>query len=179
MQFYNFTGVGAYASSGNGYLSYVSSATSNTNELVSQTITSSPNDFKNSTGHWRVKITGVKSTSTQFLMKVDWIDYTTTYSTSGNTIPYNAWQWYTIRATTASGDPIPYAYVSVYANGTSVAFRNATDKTTIVNPAWVGLNANGEFQLEIRSTSGSAEIFILYASVGSVLGEKIITREAP
>jgi len=178
IQLYNFT-LGAYASNGNGYLSYVSSTTPNTNELMPQTITSSPNDFKNSTGHWRVKIKGVKSTSTQFLFKVDWVNFETTYSTTGSTVPYNGWQWYTIRATTASGGPIPYGYVSIYANGTSVAFRNATDKASIENPAWMRLDARGEFQLEIKSTSGSPETFVLYAVVGSVVGEKTITQEAP
>jgi hypothetical protein len=178
IQFYNFT-LSSYATSGNGYLSYVSSATPNTNELRSQTITSSPNDFKNSTGHWRVKIKGVKSTSTQFLMKADWIDLETTYSTTGSTIPYNVWQWYTIKATSASGDPIPYAYVSIYANGTSMAFRNVTDRASLANPAWVRMDANGEFQLEIRSASGSSETFIVYAVVGSTLGQKTVTQEAP
>jgi hypothetical protein len=178
IQFFNFT-LGDFAPGGNGYTSYISSSTPNIDELKSQSIDSNPNDFKNSTGHWQVKIKGVKATSTQFLMKIDWINFETTYLSAGDSIPYNAWQWYKIRATTASGDPIPYAYVSIYANGTSVAFRNATDKTSILNPAWVRLNANGEFQLEIRSTSGSAETFILYAVVGTTMDQKIVTQEAP
>jgi hypothetical protein len=177
IQFFNFTS-GDFASSGNGYTSYISSATPNIGELKLQSIDSNPNDFKNSTGQWRVKIKGVKATSTQFLMKIDWIDFETTYSTTGSTVPYNVWQWYTIRATTASSGPIPYGYVSIYANGTSVAFRNATDKASIANPAWVRLDAHGEFQLEIKSTSGSPETFVLYVVVGSVVGEKTITQEA-
>jgi hypothetical protein len=178
IQFYNFA-LGNYSTSGNGYLGYVSSATPNTNELKSQTEISSPNDFKNATGHWRVKIKGVRSTSTQFLFKVDWVDFETTYSTTGSTVPYNVWQWYTTKATDASGGPIPYTYVSIYANGTSILLRNATDKTSIANPAWVRLNGNGEFQLEIKSASGSSETFVLYAVVGSVVGQKTITQEAP
>ena len=94
-------------------------------------------------------------------------------------ISYNAWQWYTIKATTANDDPIPYAYVSIYANGTSAAFRNVTDKTSIANPAWVRLDATGTFQLEIKSTSGTAETFVLYAVVGSVVGKETILQEAP
>jgi hypothetical protein len=178
IQFFNFT-LGDFASSGNGYTRYISSAASNIDELKSQDIDLSPNDFKNSTGYWRVKIKGVKATSTQFVMKIDWIDFEITYSSAGGSIPYNAWQWYTIRATAASGDPIPYAYVSIYANGTSVAFRNTTDETFIPNPAWVRLDANGEIQLEMRSTSGSTETFNLYAVVGSIVGQKTLTQEAP
>jgi hypothetical protein len=181
IQLYNFT-LGAYASSGNGYLSYVSSATPNTNELQSKTENSSPSDFKDSTGHWRVKITGVKSTSTEFLMKIDWINLYTAYSTTGETIPYDAWQLYSIKATTASGGPIPYAYVSIYANGTSIAFRNATDKTDVwYNPTSSGLrlDSSGTIQLEIKSASGSAETFILYAVVGSEVGQKTVIQENP
>ena len=178
IQFYNYT-LGNYAPSGNGYINYVSDATPNTDELKSKTITSNPTDFKNSTGHWRVKIKGVKSTSTQFQMKIDWIEFKPTYSSSGNSIPYNTWQWYTIKAATANGDPIPYTYISIYANGTSVAFRNATDKESVSNPGWVRLNADGEYQLEIKSTHTSAETFVLYAVAGSVVGQKTITQEAP
>ena len=144
-----------------------------------QTITINPTQFKDGAGSWRVKIRGVKSTSTQFLMKVDWIDLQTKYPTTGGTIPYNAWQWYSLRATTASGNPIPYAYVSIYANGTSVAFRNATDQSSIVNPAWVRLDATGTYQLEVKSASESVETLVLYAVVGSVVGQEIIVQEAP
>lgn len=178
IQFYNFT-FGNYSTSGNGYLGYVSSATPNTNELKSQAEISSPDDFKNATGHWRVRVKGVKSTSTQFLFKVDWVDFETTYSTTGSTVPYNVWQWYTIRATSASGGPIPYAYVSIYANGTLVRFRNVTDKVDIGNPAWVRLDAGGQFMLEVKSASGSGETFVLYAVVGSTVGQKTVTQEAP
>jgi hypothetical protein len=177
IRFYNFT-LDDYVSSGTGYVSYVSNAIPNTNELWSQTELSNPNDFKNSTGHWRVKIKGVKSKSTQFLMKVDWIDLQIAYSTTGDTIPHSTWQLYSLKATTASGDSIPYAYVSIYANGTLVYFRNATE-VDIGNPAWVRLDAGGQFMLEVKSASGSAEAFVLYAVVGSIVGQKTVTQEAP
>jgi hypothetical protein len=178
IQFYNFT-LGDYATSGNGYSNYISDAIPDRYELKTQTIITNPIDFRNSTtGQWKVKIKGVKSTSTQFLMKVDWVDFETTYSTPGSTVPYNVWQWYTIRATSASGGPIPYAYVSIYANGTLVYFRNVTDKVDIGNPAWVRLDAGGQFMLEVRSANGSGETFVLYAVVGSTVGEKTVTQEA-
>jgi hypothetical protein len=84
-----------------------------------------------------------------------------------------------MRATTATGDQIPYAYVSIYANGTSVTFRNATDGTSVPNPGWVRLDANGEFQLELTSTNGTSQTFVLYAVVGSVVVQKAIMQEAP
>ena len=179
IQFYNFT-LGDYATSGNGYINYTSDAIPDRYELKTQTIITNPIDFRNSTtGQWKVKIKGVKSTSTRFLMKVDWIDFETSYLSSGNTMPYNVWQWYTIRATSASGGPIPYAYVSIYANGTLVRFRNVTDKVDIGNPAWVRLDAGGQFVLEVKSAHGSGETFVLYAVVGSTVGQETVTQEAP
>jgi hypothetical protein len=174
-QLYNYA-AGAYSASGDGYKTDIL-GTSNVNET--QTITINPTQFNDTNGNWKLKIRGVKSTNTSFLMNVDWIELQATYSATGDTISCGVWQWYSLKATSASGGPIPYAYVSIYANGTSVVFRNATDKTSVSNPAWVRLNAVGEFQLELISTSGSSETFVLYASVGSVLGEKTITQEAP
>jgi len=181
IQFYNYT-LGDYASSGNGYINYLSSSIPNADELESQTITLNPTDFRNESstdGEWKFKITGVKSTSTQFLMKIDWVELKVTYSSSGDSISYGAWQWYTITASATDGDPIPYAYISIYANGTNVSFRNATSKEMRGNPDWVRLNANGEYYIEIRSASESEETFTLYAVAGSVVAKKTISQEAP
>jgi hypothetical protein len=183
IQLYDYTlgPLGGYPLSGDGYLSYVSNSTSNTDELKNEQITSGSTRFRNSTSpyYWKVKIKGAKPTSTPFLMKIDWIDLQTTYSTTNGIILYNAWQLYSIKATTTSGGPIPYAYVSIYANGTLVYFRNVTDKVDIGNPAWVRLDAGGQLMLEVKSASGSGETFVLYAVVGSIVGQKTVTQEAP
>jgi len=176
LQLYNYT-LDDYPTSGDGYISYTSDATPNIDETKTQTITTKASDFRNSTGHWRIKIKGVKSTNTQFQMKIDWIDFQTTYSSTDSSIPYNAWQWYAIKATAANGDPIPCTYISIYANGTNVAFRDAVNKSSVTNPGWVRLNANGEYYLEIKSTHTSPETFVLYVVVGSVVGQKTITQE--
>jgi hypothetical protein len=180
IQLYDHT-LGGYPLSGDGYLSYVSNSTSNTDELKNGQITSGSTRFRNSTlpYFWKVKIKGAKLTGTPFLMRIDWIDLQTTYSSTGDTIACNAWQLYSIEATTTGGGPIPYAYVSIYANGTLVRFRNATDKVDIGNPAWVRLDAGGQFMLEIKSANGSGETFVLYAVVGSTVGQKTVTQEAP
>jgi hypothetical protein len=176
-QLYNYT-LGSYPSSGNGYIFYVSSSTPNTDELGSQTITLGATQFRNSTGYWKVKIKGVKSTSSQFQMKINWMELQDSYAPTGDTIPYKAWQWYTIQATGASGNPIPFTFASLYANGTTVAFQNATDGTSVSNPAWVRLDANGTFQLQIKSTSSSGETFVLYAAVGNIVRQRTITQVA-
>ncbi len=178
IQFYNFT-LGGYSAAGEGYVSYVSSSVPNTDETQAKTVSVNPSQFRNSTGYWRVKIKGVKSIAVAFQMKVDWIDSRVVYLSDGSSVPYNEWQWYTIKATTANGDPVPYGYISIYANGTSVAFRNALDKTSEANPGWIRLNAAGECYLELKSSNGSAQFFIFYAVIGSVVGQKTITQESP
>jgi hypothetical protein len=177
IQLYNFT-LGNYASSGSGYLSYVSSATPNFNQLQFKSETLSANDFKNATtGYWKIKVTGVKSTGVQFLMKIDWIDIQTAYSTNGSTIPYNTWQYYSIIATTTNGNPIPYAYVAIYSNGNNTTFQNAIDGTNMTNPVWVYLDVSGTYLLKVNSASATSETFVIYAVVGSVVGQKTVTQE--
>jgi hypothetical protein len=178
IQFYN-NSLGGYMGGRNGYFSYISDITPNTDELKSQTITSNLDDFKNTTGYWKVKITGVKSTSTQFQMKIDWIILNASYSSTGQSIPYSAWHWFTITARTASSNPIPYAFASIYGNGTSLTLQNASDGQTLSNPCWVRLDSSGKFHLNLKSTSLSSESFTLYVVVGSTMASKHVTQEVP
>jgi hypothetical protein len=74
IQLYNYT-ASAYSTSGSGYTSYTSSGTAHTDETKNQTITTNPTHFRNSTGYWKIKIEGVKSTTTQFDFKSDWVEF--------------------------------------------------------------------------------------------------------
>jgi hypothetical protein len=75
LQLYNYN-LGRYAQSGeDGYITYTSSGTANTDETYTQTITTNPGNFRDSTGNWKIKVSGVKTTTTQFDLKVDWVDY--------------------------------------------------------------------------------------------------------
>jgi hypothetical protein len=78
IQLYNYNSA-SYSSSGDGYVSYTSSATPNTDETRTQTITANPQNFRDAGGNWKIKIKGVKTTSTQFDFKADWIEYKTAY----------------------------------------------------------------------------------------------------
>jgi hypothetical protein len=69
--------LGGYPASGNGYMSYTSSATASTDETKSQTITVNPTHFRNA-GYWKMKIKGVKGTSVSFDSKVDWVKFKST-----------------------------------------------------------------------------------------------------
>jgi hypothetical protein len=72
IQLYNFS-LGDYSPYGSGYLSYNSSFTAQKDDTKSQTILHNPNHFRNSTGHWKMRIKGVKLTKMQFDMKIDWL----------------------------------------------------------------------------------------------------------
>jgi hypothetical protein len=78
VQVYNYT-LGGYPTSGNGYASYVSSSTANIDETTAQTITINPNSFRDGSGNWKIKVTGVKATTAQFDFKTDWIEFKSTY----------------------------------------------------------------------------------------------------
>jgi hypothetical protein len=74
LQLYNYT-LGGYQISESGYAAYTSASTPNTDESKSQTIDVNPVHFRNSTGYWKMKITGVKTTDTQFDYKADLIEF--------------------------------------------------------------------------------------------------------
>lgn len=78
IQVYNYT-LGGYPSSGNGYDTYTSSSTPNTDETRTQTITTNPANLRDSSGNWKIKIKGVKTTTSQFDFNADWIEYKPTY----------------------------------------------------------------------------------------------------
>jgi hypothetical protein len=78
IQVYNYT-LDGYPTSGNGYDSYISSSTANTDETRTQTITTNPQHFRNATGNWKIKVKGVKTTTAQFDFKADWVEFKPTY----------------------------------------------------------------------------------------------------
>lgn len=73
LQLFNYT-ANQYPTSGDGYISYTSSATPNTDETKNQTITTNPENFRDSSGNWKIKVKCTK-TSTQFDFKADLIKF--------------------------------------------------------------------------------------------------------
>jgi len=88
LQLYNYT-LGDYPTSGNGYISYFSSATPNTDETESQTITENPTHFRDATGYWKMKVKGVKATNTSFDFKADWVELSPTIEYTGYRLDSN------------------------------------------------------------------------------------------
>jgi hypothetical protein len=77
LQLYNYNS-GSYPASGDGYISYMSSAIPNTDETKTQSLTTNPANFRDSSGNWKIKVKGVKTTTTQFDFKADWIEFKST-----------------------------------------------------------------------------------------------------
>lgn len=69
-QLYNYTSA-QYVTSGNGYLSYISSATAGTDQVYNQSIQSNWQDLRDASGNMRLRITGIKSASTEFNGHID------------------------------------------------------------------------------------------------------------
>ena len=74
LQLYNYE-ADTYPTSGDGYINYISSSTPNVDETVSQNITSSPEAFRDLDGSWKLRITGVKESSTPFQLRLDLVEY--------------------------------------------------------------------------------------------------------
>jgi hypothetical protein len=74
-QLYNYQ-TGSYPTSGDGYLS---GTIGTTDVTKTQTITTNPTYFRDASGNWKIKVTGVKNTNSQFDFKADWIEFKTAY----------------------------------------------------------------------------------------------------
>jgi len=72
IQLYNYQ-QGQYPTSGDGYASYISSGTPDTDETKNQTITTNPTYFRDGLGNWKLKVKGVKATPPRFNFKGDLI----------------------------------------------------------------------------------------------------------
>jgi flagellar protein FlaH len=77
LQLYDYS-LGAYSVTGDGYISYASSAASKMDETSSQNITLNSKNFRDASGNWKMKIKGVKSTALQFEFEIDFIKYAVT-----------------------------------------------------------------------------------------------------
>lgn len=78
IQLYNYTAA-AYPTSGDGFTSYTTSATPNTEEAKTQTITTNPSSFRDAVGNWKIKVKGIKTVDKPFDFEADWIELKPTY----------------------------------------------------------------------------------------------------
>jgi hypothetical protein len=150
-----------------------------TKQTQSIAVDSATEDYVDSSGHWKVRIKVTKDTTTPFNVYFDWIQIDLLYAASDNSIPFGGWQTYTIRSSSSNGVPTPYSYVSIYANGTDITLFDAVNNSAIPNPAWVQLDANGVYQIKLQATNSSGQKIDVFASVGTTVGQKTITQEAP
>jgi hypothetical protein len=79
IQLYDYT-LDGYSTSGDGYIAYKSSSQPNTAETTYQSIILNPEDFRNKTGSWKIRIAGAKSTDAEFDLKIDLIEFRPTYN---------------------------------------------------------------------------------------------------
>ena len=175
IQLYDFS-TSSYPESGDGYYNYVSDSSPGTDEWINQTITTDPTQFRNSTGHWKIKIRGGKSGVTKLQLNLDWVGLVTRFDFSGTPIDDDVWYEYRISARTHGNDPVSYGYISIYHNGTSVSIRSVETEQSLSNPDWVYLNENGEYFLELKSSNPLGEILKLSTTVGDVVGTKVIIQ---
>ncbi|MBN1245048.1 hypothetical protein JXA31_05595 [Candidatus Bathyarchaeota archaeon] len=74
LQLYNYDAA-QYSTSGDGYVTYTSSATPNTDETGSQAITANPTHYRDVLGEWKIRITGVKDAASPFDLELDWVAF--------------------------------------------------------------------------------------------------------
>lgn len=163
LQLWNYT-AGAYAEGGTGYLTYTSSEANETRWL---NITSGAGDFVEG-GEAKLRMTSHHRS--QFIQRVNLLKMD--YAYSSDKLPYDVYKTYVIRIyDEETGEPRPYASLTIYSNGTTVEFEGLS------NPAFVHADEEGEYRLSLKSSNPEGEIFKLYVLVGGVAAERRIVQE--
>jgi hypothetical protein len=76
LQTYNYN-AHQYPTSGDGYMT---DTIGQTDTIKNQILTTSPSDYRDAGGNWKIKIKGTKITDTQFEMRIDWTEFKATSS---------------------------------------------------------------------------------------------------
>jgi len=154
LHLYNYT-LGAYPTSGNGFISYISSGTANTDETKTQIITTNPQHFRDSAGNWKIKVQGVKSTTTQFNFKADWIEFKPTFYEN---IP-PTWSNPGTNSTTP-GQPALF-YVAWDDNVGLSGFIFGTNNTgTWVNDTWAAMSGTSNWSNATKTLNSTPGIVV-------------------
>jgi hypothetical protein len=177
-QMYNYN-TSLYPTFGDGFISYVSNVIPDTDEWVNQSIENNLSYYRNSTGHWLIKIKGEKVSIFPFEMNLDWLEFRPSYEWNGSVISFDTWQEYKVRGINRDSIPIRYAYTTIYTNGSSITMKNAKTGELLSNPDWVYLDENGEYLLKIKSNSISQETFIIQVVIGSLTEEISVNQNLP
>lgn len=69
---------GTYPTTGDGYIAFSSSSVPNTDETKTQEITTNTTNFRDYSGNWKMRIKGVKPTTSQFSLNLDLSTYQVT-----------------------------------------------------------------------------------------------------
>jgi len=176
LQLYNYT-LGAYPTSGNGYIAYTSNTTPNTDETKNQTVTTNPTHFRDALGNWKIKIKGVKSTTSQFDLKVDLAMYKATSSVSDIAVlsvtpadieAYPTWiNPLNITVIVVNQGAISETFnVSAYYNNTLISTQTVTN---------LAAGTNSSLVLQWNLTGVSVGIYIIKAEASVIAGEADIS----
>jgi len=149
LQLYNYS-LGDYPTSGNGYMSYTSSAIANTDETKNQTVTTNPTHFRNNTtGNWKMKVKGVKATDIQFDFKADWmefrsggssrLDMNSTFTLDLSTYPLDYIQTVEIQLKYRANDTGENLFLKAY-NWTAAAYSDSGFNNTAGHTPTTGLD---------------------------------------
>ena len=162
IQLYDYD-AGAWAASGPAYESYTSSGV---NEAKWLNITSGTSSYVNE-GELKLRFTSTKVTG--FTQSLNYMRLYTRLALGE--LPYDTYRLFTVEVRdTATGAPIPYAQLVIYANGTNIDIKDQS------NPVNANANATGQYSFYLKNATPGGESFNLVAVVGTVMEVEELTQ---
>ncbi len=171
LQLYNYS-LDDYSTEGDGYFNYISSMTPGEDETRRRIITINPLHYRNVSGYWKVRITGLKTLDVNFELKVDLIRYeissvispdVAVVSVTLSILKANAGEIVTINVTAANrGETIETFKVTIYYNNTQIAAQTVSDLTP---------SSSKTLQFNWDTTNVSKGVYTIRATAETLPGE--------
>jgi hypothetical protein len=165
IQLYNYA-LGRYAEPGeDGYLNYISSPTPNTDETKTITVTANPMSFRDDSGNWRVKITGVRDGAAEYQFKADLLEFKPTYAVQQKT------DWYCAFKIAEGPSTITEIKVSYWGYYSTASVSQTLYIYNFTSSSWVQLGATQTYTTPYTGQWHNATVtsgFQNYVSSGEV-----------
>jgi hypothetical protein len=120
-------------------------------------------------GEARVRINSTDGGA--YFQQIDLLKLDYSFSYASYQLPFDTYRTYTITVSDeVTGEPRSYADLILFHNGTNVIFEGMS------SPAYVRADADGVYDLVVKSSTAGGEVFSLCVGLGHIAAERVIVQ---